>query len=1048
MGKAVRAFGTAVLVAGGIVLTGGTATLALIGGSVAAAATIAQPNAPGLGRDPTEFSYRTDAGWPVPFGRVAAAGDVNFRTAYDATNRYQSLFCTLAASGPIKSIVSFTADDEPTSFHPTTGKATNGEHQDNMWLQTKLGTQPQTALTSPTGAGAGIPAPGWTTNHKASGKAVYCLTMFENSKLSEFPGGIVTPRFVLEGVYGYDPRQDSTYPGGSGACDIEDPSTWVWIDNPAIAALNWIIGRWEGLATGYSPPRYGVPYASKLVAGLGASLAGIDIDAFVNAANVADANTWKVAAYPTSRDDKYEVLTKLLAACGAEPATKAGKISCIVHTELVASAVTVTAEDTAGPVEVSLGQSRIERKNAIIPRCWLESQNWEMTPVEEVTNSAWQTDDGGKRSRGLDLHYVPDEDQAAQLGYYRLAIDREPIFGVAPFKAHMRRIEPGDCFTWSAAGLPLDGIKVKCLKRSYDPMTGIVRITFRSEDDAKHTDAYEQTGTVPPTVTPDGPPDDTVDPPTLTSISVSGDTVTINWTNGEARFFRTFIYYSPNATFANAIKVADKGGDAGEAQTATHKPGPGTWYYWLVTRSGGPGAYDLSDPVALGSVVVTVEIDTDNLNDLNILRRTGGGDYTGDLDATLGAGWGTNLTGRPTELTDGRITTALNASGVLQTAIPSALADTSNLLRRTGGGLFTGALAATEGATWGVNVGSRPVELTDGRITTALNASGVLQTAIPSALADTSNLLRRTGGGLFTGDLAATVGAAWGTNLTGRPANLASLSGSEGILNSAISLSAAGVLTGAGTSVQVNLSSLPGTVGTSQVADGAISGIKLADAAVDLASAKVTGKSLANVDSVAATKLAGIEAGAQVNPANLAALDATAASDLAAAKAGVDGLGDLAVLDQVNTAQVVTNAVTVSGLASTDAQITFGENNTPVTVQTLVITTTGKPVSVRWGFYVRSKSAAGFNVQVALNRSTVPTGGGSAVNAGPDFGSYQAFELSGDDILHGVLANTVSDTPPAGTTTYTLSVTSNLGTFLTTKTAEKRVIEVREHKTE
>lgn len=604
MGKAVAAFGTAVLVAGGIVLTGGSAALALIGGTVAAATVAAQPNMAGATREPTEFSYKTDAGWPIPFGRVACAGDVNYRIAYDATNRYQSLFCTLAASGPIKSIVSFTADDEPTSFDPTTGKATNGEHEDNMWLQTKLGTQPQTALTSPTGAGAGIPAPGWTTDHKASGKAVYCLTMFENSKFSEYPGGIVTPRFVIEGVCGYDPRQDSTFPGGSGACDIEDPSTWVWIDNPGIAALNWVIGRWEGPATGYSPPRYGVPYASKLVAGLGASLEGIDLDAFVNAANVADANGWTVAAYPTSRDDKFEVLAKLLAACGAEPATKAGKISCIVHTEQVASVVTVTGDDTAGPVEISLGQSRLERRNAIIPRFWSEDQNWEMTPIEEVTNAAWVTEDGGKRSRGLDLHYVGDADQAAQLGYYRLAIDREPLTGVAPFKAHMRRIAPGDCFSWSAPGLPLDGVKVKCLRRSYDPMSGIVRITFRSEDDAKHTDAYEQTGTTPPSVDPDAPPSDVVDPPTGASISVSGDEVTINWTNGDARFFRTLIFQSSTSSFADATQVASKGGDPEAAQTAVLKPGPGEWWFWLQTRSGGIGADDVSDEVALGSVTV------------------------------------------------------------------------------------------------------------------------------------------------------------------------------------------------------------------------------------------------------------------------------------------------------------------------------------------------------------------------------------------------------------------------------------------------------------
>jgi predicted phage tail protein len=40
-------------------------------------------------------------------------------------------------------------------------------------------------------------------------------------------------------------------------------------------------------------------------------------------------------------------------------------------------------------------------------------------------------------------------------------------------------------------------------------------------------------------------------------------------------------------------------------------------------------------------------------------------DYTGDLNATFGASWATNLTGRPTELTDGRVGTAISGTGQL-----------------------------------------------------------------------------------------------------------------------------------------------------------------------------------------------------------------------------------------------------------------------------------------------------------------------------------------------------------------------------------------------
>jgi hypothetical protein len=121
--------------------------------------------------------------------------------------------------------------------------------------------------------------------------------------------------------------------------------------------------------------------------------------------------------------------------------------------------------------------------------------------------------------------------------------------------------------------------------------------------------------------------------------------------------------------------------------------------------------------------------------------------FTGDTNATYGAAWGSTVTGRPTELTDGRVAAGLDALGDLNRNISSARLDSSNALRRTGGGLFSGALNAnyitntnelTDGAALGTtaawaSISSRPAELTDGRITSALNASGILQTAIPNA---------------------------------------------------------------------------------------------------------------------------------------------------------------------------------------------------------------------------------------------------------------------------------------------------------------------------
>ena len=66
----------------------------------------------------------------------------------------------------------------------------------------------------------------------------------------------------------------------------------------------------------------------------------------------------------------------------------------------------------------------------------------------------------------------------------------------------------------------------------------------------------------------------------------------------------------------------------------------------------------------------------------------------------------------------------LDANGDLARNIASARADSSNILRRATGGLFTGDLAATDGAAWATNLTGRPTELTDGRVSATLSSTG------------------------------------------------------------------------------------------------------------------------------------------------------------------------------------------------------------------------------------------------------------------------------------------------------------------------------------
>lgn len=134
-------------------------------------------------------------------------------------------------------------------------------------------------------------------------------------------------------------------------------------------------------------------------------------------------------------------------------------------------------------------------------------------------------------------------------------------------------------------------------------------------------------------------------------------------------------------------------------------------------------------------------------------------------NATVGATWGTNVYSRPLELTDGRITTALSAAGLVVSGVKPGivvstggvaglylgsdflgyyngsnwmtymdnsgrfyLGGTSGALRWDGTNLtITGGYTGTVGWT---SVSSKPVELTDGRITTALSAAGLVVSGV------------------------------------------------------------------------------------------------------------------------------------------------------------------------------------------------------------------------------------------------------------------------------------------------------------------------------
>lgn len=544
MAKAVKAVGTAIMIVGAVVATGGMALAMGAGVGLLGSASLATSAVLSVGSfsvsagallsvgslvssiggslsQPKVSSAGGALGWvgdpngPLHFaaGRIAVGGDLRHKAAYGPNDRmYFSAVTVVSDAGPIDAFESFTANNIAVTFDAS-GKANSSYYANVMWRRTQLGFQPEGSyLASPSGLQGGASLPNWGASHKLSGKAAFILTLSENSKQSAYKGQYPKPRTIIRGLRVYDWRRDSTYPGGAGPQRLNDPSTWGYNANPILWSVKWLLGLWEG------PNGKGAPQVDYQVGGIGTRWENIDVAAFTEAANIADTHGWTCAAWPSTDDDKAQVLDAFLQAGGAYYIERAGKASCIHRAAPRVSVATITAADTAGPIELDTSASYLDRKNTGVATYLSEADGWKMTALPEVSSSQWVTEDGGrKRSVPVTYSYVDKAKQAAELMCLALAHTREGISGRIPLKSHMQGIVSGAAFTITEPEFVLDGLKCLCLETNYDANTGVHTVTFVSETDAKYPYAFGQTPNPPP------PPALTPVDPTHVSPPLPGD---------------------------------------------------------------------------------------------------------------------------------------------------------------------------------------------------------------------------------------------------------------------------------------------------------------------------------------------------------------------------------------------------------------------------------------------------------------------------------------------------------------------------------------------
>jgi hypothetical protein len=438
---------------------------------VAAPTRKARPSARG---SPTEYRLDPNSGIPYMVGRTQFAGCCVKRETWGEDNVYQG-FTSVYSCGPINGIEAFTADRNVIGFDGA--GAAIGTLAGFMWFVSQLGACPSPLLASPV---AGYP--GWDASRKMSGLAASHWVLQFDKDGKKFTGGPPVPGIIATGVKVYDPRLDSTYPGGSGACRALDESTYVYSETPHLHALTYALGRWQN---------------GKKRMGIGFPVDSIDLAYFVNAANVDEANGWKVGGVVYSTDSKWNTLKWFMEAGGARPLTVGGKLSGS-QSAPKAAVVTITDDEIVGKGSIAATTTFRDRINTGIPRYRSEAHGWEFVQADPVSIAGYIATDGGVKTREYEWTLVQQTKQASQLTAYEIYNAREMGPIELPLKIRWIGLKPGDAVTLSMPKINLIDQKAIVNARSFDVQTGSVTIKAWSETEEKHNDALTLNGAAPP----------------------------------------------------------------------------------------------------------------------------------------------------------------------------------------------------------------------------------------------------------------------------------------------------------------------------------------------------------------------------------------------------------------------------------------------------------------------------------------------------------------------------------------------------------------------
>lgn len=596
------------------------------------------------------------------YGEIRTSGVVAF---YGLASGGADLYFVIAVAGhQCENISDCWLDSQripDADINPASGEVTTAEFMEGatskLYIWRYLGTDAQTADGT-----LSFYFPEWDAAHRGRGVAyvIYRMSRSEAVYTNGAPGAFFS---LVKGRRLYDPRLDSTN-GGSGSHRANDATTWSWSDNSVLARRDYVSG---GAIV------YDVATPDKRL-GLGEIDARIDDAYTIAAANIADETPLIPPASPTTTQKRYtcnvqiscdnthrENMEVLESADNGHLSYVKGKYRFYVGA-YDAPTVDLDEDDILGPVEVVTHPNGEDVYNLVSGTFFDEARNWQQSDFPPVTDSGYQTDDGGLKTRTVQLYGTRTSFRAQRIAIQILKQSRnKTIIKFTQLSPKAMNIAEWETFRVSISEFGYTLLVLRCLEWTFDCATGFIAITARIESSSAYSDPAVATYSDP--ATNDPPTVDIEEPDAPTSLTATTFVNAIRFAVGLPAYYPAGAVvelweHTANTPFSSATKLWE----ARSSVIVVPKRDETTRYYWARIRLQ-DGQVSDTFPASNGGAGVASFVETGDIepNAATELHYTAAGNLSGFSPSTVYRDLTLLKDGGGTPITSGNTTISLTA---------------------------------------------------------------------------------------------------------------------------------------------------------------------------------------------------------------------------------------------------------------------------------------------------------------------------------------------------------------------------------------------------